>query len=153
MTIKFIIKAIPSSKFSEQLSQNLAHDAKWINVEGDSGYPCRVSLIDAKIGERVLALSFCHHDVSSPYKASGPIFIREKAITAQLNVNEIPSVLLNRLLSLRAYNVDHMMIGAEVVQGNEVSLAITEQFMNEDVAYIHIHNARPGCFSCAVYRA
>jgi len=47
-------------------------DAAWITVDTEPGYPCRVSLSDAKVGERVLAVSFSHYNVNSPYRASGP---------------------------------------------------------------------------------
>jgi len=41
------------------------HQAKWMIVDEELGYPCRVSLEDAKIGERVLFLPYWHHDVES----------------------------------------------------------------------------------------
>ena len=130
-----------------------ASHATWLNVDAEPGYPCRVSLSDAKIGERVLALSFCHHNVNSPYRASGPIFVREKAQMAKLDINEVPEMLRHRLLSVRAYNSGKLMIGAEVVQGKELESVIDRQFQNRDVEYIHIHNANPGCFNCSVHRA
>lgn len=85
--------------------------------------------------------------------SSGPIFVREKAKMAILDINEVPNMLRDRSLSLRAYNNDSIMIGAEVVQGKELESAFYRQFQNRDVKYIHIHNANPGCFNCSVYRA
>jgi hypothetical protein len=125
----------------------------WLDVDSEPGFPCRVSLTDAKVGERVLAFSFEHHDVDSPYRSSGPIFVREHARTAEPAKNEIPKMLRHRLLSIRAYDSAHMMIGAQVSQGVELEHAIETQFKNSAVEYIHIHNANPGCFNCAVYRA
>ena len=52
------------------------HMARWLVADDKPGYPCRASLVDAEVGERVLLLQFVHHDVDSPYRASGPIFIR-----------------------------------------------------------------------------
>ena len=40
------------------------------------GYPCRISLEDTPVGEEVLLLPFTHQDSRSPYRASGPIFVR-----------------------------------------------------------------------------
>src|SRR5215831_15099638 len=60
------------------------------------GFPCRVSLVDADPGEEVVLIPFTHHDVTSPYRASGPIFVRVKAQTAKLKVNEIPTLLRSR---------------------------------------------------------
>jgi hypothetical protein len=46
-----------------------------------------------------------------------------------------------------------MMIGAEVVTGNELEDAIGHLFDKESVSYLHIHNAQPGCYNCCVVRA
>jgi len=157
MTVDFLIKALPSDNFHEIMLKNNAEleleCAAWITVDADPGYPCRVSLSDAKIGERVLVLSFCHHNVNSSYRASGPIFVREKAQTVNLAINEVPKNLRQRLLSIRAYNSKKIMIEAEVVQGTELESSMDRQFQNNEVEYIHIHHAKPGCFSCSVHRA
>lgn len=157
MTIDFLIKALPIDSFQELMLKNNEElklvDAAWHTVDAEPGYPCRVSLCDAKIGERVLALSFCHHNVNSPYKASGAIFVREKAPRVKLDINEVPKMLRHRSLSVRAYNSKNLMIGAEVVQGTELESTIGKQFQNRNVEYIHIHNANPGCFNCSVHRA
>jgi hypothetical protein len=77
MQTPFIIKPLSHNTFSHlmQLSQQelAEHHAKWITVDSNPGYPCRVSLAEAEIGERVLAIPFYHHDVDSPYRALGPI--------------------------------------------------------------------------------
>jgi len=157
MSIKFQVKALAKNKFDDFISLNdkeLANkNAKWIVVDANPRYPCRVSLKDANIGERVLIIPFVHHDEQSPYRASGPIFVREHANTAQVGVNEIPEMLRQRLQSLRAYDKNKMMIGAETVQGIELELAIERLFQHCEVEYIHIHNANPGCFNCSVIRA
>ena len=157
MTTDFLIKALTINNFHELMLKNNEElklaDAAWFIVDAEPGYPCRVSLTDAKIGERVLALTFCHHNINSPYKASGPIFVRENAQTVKLNINEVPKMLRHRLLSIRAYNSQKLMIGAEVVQGTELESTIGRQFQNSEVEYIHIHNANPGCFNCSAHRA
>ncbi|MBB1311088.1 DUF1203 domain-containing protein [Pseudoalteromonas sp. SR41-8] len=157
MTTNFLIKALTTDSFHELMLKNndelKLFDAAWFTVDAEPGYPCRVSLTDAKIGERVLALSFCHHNVNSPYKASGAIFVRENAPTVKLNINEVPKMLRHRLLSVRAYNSQKLMIEAEVAQGTELESTIGKQFQNSKVEYIHIHNANQGCFNCSVHRA
>ena len=40
-------------------------------------YPCRVSLTDRAIGEKVLLLNHISHDVANPYRAAHAIFITE----------------------------------------------------------------------------
>ncbi len=46
-----------------------------------------------------------------------------------------------------------MLVGAEVVNGTELEDSIRRLFANESVSYLHIHNARPGCYNCRVVRA
>ncbi|WP_298772828.1 DUF1203 domain-containing protein [uncultured Shewanella sp.] len=157
MAINFLIKALNMDIFYEYMLKDdeelsFSH-ASWLTVDATPGYPCRVSLTDAKIGENVLVVSFCHHNVSSPYRAYGAIFVREKATMAVLDINEVPEMLRCRILSIRAYNAETFMIGAEVISGEKLEFAIDRQFQNRDVEYIHIHNANPGCFNCSVYRA
>ncbi len=116
------------------------------------GTPCRVSLVDAEVGETVLLLLFTHHDVATPYRASGPIFVRRDAREATPAAGEVPEMFRHRLLSLRAYDAAAMMVGAEVVEGVELEAAIERQFGDPEVRYLHLHNARPGCYNCRVER-
>lgn len=116
-------------------------------------YPCRVSLEDAKVGEIVLALEFEHHTVHGPFRSSGPIFVRSNASEAKFKKNEIPGMLSHRLLSVRGYNIKGIMIAAETTPGSDLENILSQQFQNENVEYIHIHNSSPGCFNCSVNRA
>lgn len=134
----------------ERLAQ--AHIRR-LHVDAHPGYPCRVSLQDAKVGETVLLLSYPHHDVDSPYRSAGPLFVRENAQTAHPAVNEVPAMLRHRLLSLRGYNAAGMMLEADVIDGESLAEAIHRFFANVHVLYIHIHHARQGCFACSVVRA
>jgi hypothetical protein len=119
------------------------------------GYPCRVSLVDAEIGESVLLLNFGHLMSSSPYRSVGPIFVRQSAHETYVRVDEIPEVLRapGRLLSLRAYDPNDMLAGAAVIGTAEIDQSIQEFFANRQVAYLHVHYAGPGCFACRVDRA
>jgi hypothetical protein len=116
-------------------------------------FPCRVSLEDAEIGEPVLLLTYEHHAVDSPYRGSGPVYVRQQAKQAQLKVNELPEVVKHRLISVRAYDHQSMMVASEVVDGKNLEQQIRTFFADERVAYLHLHNAKPGCFSCRVDRA
>jgi hypothetical protein len=122
-------------------------------ADAHPGYPCRVSLEDAALGEEVLLLSYAHQAVDSPYRSQGAIFVRRGARQALLAAGEVPQYVSRRLISLRAYDHAHMMISAEVVEGERVAASLGAQFANEQVAYVHLHNARPGCFSCLARRA
>ncbi len=117
------------------------------------GFPCRVSLADAEVGETVLLLPFTHHDVASPYRASGPIFVRQGVPSATPAPGEIPAMFAHRRLSLRAYDTTHMMVNAEVVEGSVLEAAVRRLMADAAVSYLHVHNAGPGCFNCSVVRA
>jgi hypothetical protein len=134
------------NELAKQGAQRLLVDAK-------PGFPCRVSLADAEIGEHVILLPFVHHEVESPYRASGPIFVREKAKSANLALGEIPEVVASRTMSVRAYDKKGMMLDGAVVPGSELKPHIEKIFANPKIEYLHLHNAGAGCYSCKVERA
>ncbi|MGD0867516.1 MAG: DUF1203 domain-containing protein [Rhizomicrobium sp.] len=117
------------------------------------GFPCRVSLEDAQPGESLLLLPFEHQPAHSPYRAAGPIFVRETARKAFDGAGELPPVLLGHLLSVRAYDSDGSMVDADVVDGAAVEKLLARLFDRADTDYIHIHFARRGCYACRVERA
>lgn len=118
-----------------------------------NAYPCRVSLEDAAVGDELLLLPFEHQPAASPYRASGPIFVRRGARQRTMVVTEVPEYISRRLISVRAYNAAHMIVDAAVCEGTQVGGEIERCFSNEAVAYIHLHNAKRGCFSCRVDRS
>jgi hypothetical protein len=116
------------------------------------GYPCRVSLEDATVGDELLLLNHAHHDVDSPYRATGPIFVRRGQRQRALEPGAIPPYVTRRLISLRVYDTGHMMLSADVVDGGAVRDALMRLFGDPSAAYVHLHNAKPGCFSCLARR-
>lgn len=122
-------------------------------VQSTPGTPCRVSMADAEVGETVILLNYEHQPERSPYKATHAIFVREGAARARLAVGEVPEVLRSRMISVRLFDENHMMIDADVLHGDGLADAITKAFQNDQVAYAHLHNAKPGCFAASVTRA
>jgi len=122
-------------------------------VDEFPGFPCRVSLADAEPGERVLLLNYEHLAVASPYRSGHAIYVRENAQDARPFRNEVPDVLRRRLLSLRAFDAVGMMRAADVVDGKQVEPVIERMLADPKVAYIHAHNAKPGCFAARIDRA
>lgn len=121
-------------------------------VDERPGFPCRVSLQDAEPGERVLLLNYEHLAVASPYRSSHAIYVRENAVEAHPEVNEVPEVLAIRLLSLRAFDSEGMMSMADVVQGKDIVPVIARMLGRPNVAYVHVHNAKAGCFAARIDR-
>jgi len=157
MKTNFRIVGLPLAQFQPLLSlddNDLAQKgARRLVVDAKPGFPCRVSLQDAEIGERVVLVPFVHHDVESPYRALGPIFVRETAQQVDLTPGEIPDLLTNRVLSVHAYNDKGMMVNASVTPGKELKPQIEKFFGDATISYLHLHNAGAGCYSCRVERA
>lgn len=154
--MNFQVVALPRESFEPLFTlDEAALFARGIErrIDQDGGAPCRVSLEDAAPGETLYLLNYTHHDVGSPYRATGPIFVREQATTASLAPNELPKMLERRLLSVRAYDAQAMLVTSEVVEGASLRETIETMFGQDEVAYLHVHNARPGCFNCAIGRA
>ncbi len=153
----FQVRALPADPFRRLFSlsdeQLAGEGGRRMRVDAHPGYPCRVSLEDAAIGETVLLLNFTHHDAASPYRASHAIFVRDGAVEARPARGEVPDVLASRLLSLRAFNADGDMIGAEVAHGSRFAPAVARRFDDPQAAFVHIHNAGPGCYAARVDRA
>lgn len=154
--MNFQIHGIPKSDF-EHLFPMSDQELRELNiirtkVKEFPGTPCRVSLKDIEVGESVLLLNYMHQAASSPYKSTHAIYVSETASTSELNVNEIPQSIRSRLMSVRAFDADDMMLDADVLEGSEVATKIDEYFSRPEVSYLHLHNARMGCFAASVER-
>jgi Protein of unknown function (DUF1203) len=153
----FRITGLPADQFAE-LQRATDDELRRRAVERrivDRSYspPCRISLQDADVGEEVLLFNYRHQAVASPYAASGPIFIRRSATQTFDAINVVPDQQRRRLLSVRAYDARDYMVDADVAPGTELETLVRRFFANQRVAYLHLHNARHGCYSCRVDRA
>jgi hypothetical protein len=115
-------------------------------------FPCRVSLTDRAIGESVLLLNHTSHDVANPYRATHAIFVTEAEQDAATYVDEVPPVFEKRVLSLRGFDKDGMMVDALLTQPGEADAGIRKLFANPEIETIHAHNATRGCFSARIER-
>ena len=153
MSAAFQFTALDPKDFPElDEPQATSATSRWITADQHPGFPCRVSLQDAQPGEQVLAISYTHHPSDSPYRASGPVFIRQGVTQATPAVNEVPDFLNHRVLSVRAYDAAGMMRDACVVKGSDLVSVLQRMLGDEQIEYLHIHNAGPGCYMCAVER-
>lgn len=115
-------------------------------------FPCRVSLTDREIGEKVLLLNHVSHDVANPYRATHAIFVTEGADEPAEFVDEVPPVFKARILSMRGFDKDGMMVDAILTQPGEADAGIRKLFDNPAIEIIHAHNATRGCFSAKIER-
>lgn len=122
------------------------------SVADGAGYPCRQCLRDVEPGDDVLLVSYQPFRGESPYAAPSPVFIHAADCGPHPDEREVPDQLRTRLLSVRAYDTNHRMRGADVVEGKELEPMIDRLFADPEVRYLHVHYARPGCFACRVDR-
>ena len=156
----FRITGLPVEPFTRFFTMTdeelLAHGARRVVGRPEDAplmQPCRVSLRDAEPGEVSILLNYPHHITpTSPYRASGPIFVREGVNETASFVNHVPEQQRKRLLSVRAYDAAGIMVDAEVAVGTELEALIERMFDRDDVAFLHAHNAKRGCYSCRVDR-
>ncbi|WP_188311987.1 DUF1203 domain-containing protein [Salinarimonas soli] len=129
-------------------------NARRVVADKGGAYPCRVGLRWADEGETLILLNFTHQPhPASPYHASGPIFVAQGSLAPARHEGELPPMIAERLVSLRAYDGEALIVDAEVAEG-EGTRALIERYMDRpDVAEVHVHFARRGCFAARVVRA
>lgn len=153
----FRILGLPADPFSSLFTLSdealAARDARRMVVDEKPGFPCRISLDEAEIGEEVLLLAYEHQPAKSPYRSSGPIFVRSGARQRQARVDEVPDSVRTRTISLRAYDARDWIVEAAVCEGEAVGRLLSALFDDARVAYVHLHNAKRGCFACRAERA
>jgi hypothetical protein len=114
--------------------------------------PCRIGLEDAEPGEAVLLLNHEHQPGDTPFRANGPIFVREGARETAVLTDEIPDQFRRRPLSVRAYDGAGMMVDGDVCDGTALEPMIARMFANAHAQYLHVHFARRGCYAGRVDR-
>lgn len=124
-----------------------------MTVAEKPGAPCRVTLEDAEPGETVLLVNFEHQPAATPYRSQHAIFVREGVRRAAEFRDALPESIRCRLVSVRAFDAADMMIDAEVLEGCALEPWLLAQLARAETAYLHIHNARRGCFAARVDRA
>jgi hypothetical protein len=153
----FQITALLKSQFEHLFAMNAQelaeHGAIRQIVIKKPGFPCRVSLADADIGEEVLLVHYEHQSADTPFRSSHAVYVRPNGASACPRPNEVPDLLRSRILSLRAFNAKGMMVCADLADGSELESAIERTFANPDVEYLHLHFAKPGCYAARVDRS
>ena len=134
-----------------QLSERALAERGIITLEAEDGdYPCRISLRHAPVGDRLLLLNHMHQPMRSPYRSSHAIYVSKSASEPGRYVDEIPPIMVPRTLSIRAFDATHMMIDADIVEGRTAHSLIERLLAETNVAYLHVHFAKRGCFAARV---
>ena len=152
----FLIHALAPDRFQSLFSMSddelQQHQARRVAVEANPGTPCRVSLQDAEVGEEVVLVHYEHQPADSPFRSSHAIYVRNNVAQSFLDEDEIPALFRHRLMSVRAFSKDHIMINADAIEGTYLEPVINRFLDDQEVDYIHLHYAKPGCFAARVER-
>jgi hypothetical protein len=152
----FRITGLPAEPFAGlfQLPDQALAERRAVRVVADKAHahPCRISLTDAEPGQSLILVNYEHQPADTPYRASHAIFVREGEQQYD-QTDAVPDQLRRRLLSVRGFDQHGMLRDADVAQGTELEPLIERLFANPQIAYLHIHMARHGCYAARVERA
>jgi len=155
--MSFRITGLPAEHFAHLFALSDAalaeHGAiRRIADARDPGYPCRISLTDSAPGDELLLVNYEHHPVNSPYRMRFAVYVRKGEETYE-GRDEVPEQLRRRVLAVRSFDTDAMMVDWELVEGFDLEVAIERLFSAPLAAYLHVHFAAPGCYAARVERA
>jgi len=107
MIMSFRITGLPAERFAHLFAlsdeQLAAQGAVRRIADGRvPGYPCRVSLTDAREGDELILVNYEHHGVNSPYRMRFAIYVRAGETTYDA-IDEVPAQLRTRTLAVRAF--------------------------------------------------
>ena len=155
--MSFKITGLPVDAFRPLFGLREAELAKRgvvrMTADASVGFPCRIILEDAPVGQTLLLLNYEHQDADSPYRSRHAIFVNEAAAETRVVVDELPGCLTARaLISLPAFDAEGMMTAAELAPGPQLAPVIERMLTDRRVAYLHAHNPARGCFAARIDR-
>jgi hypothetical protein len=155
--MNFRILGLPSEPFQslygltdEELARR---GARRYVADANPGFPDRIEMRDADLGEPLILVNYQHQSADTPYRASHAVFVREGAQQRYDACDEIPQVLARRTISLRAFDADHWMVAAELYEGRQLKTGIRKFLDQPEVAYLQAHYAVRGCYAARIERA
>jgi hypothetical protein len=154
--MSYAVTSLPAEPFALLFRMNdevlAARGARRVVADAPLGFPCRVSLDDARPGETLILVNYEHQPAPTPFRASHAIFVRE-GVQPVSTIDEMPPALRRRLLSLRAFDASGMMLAADVTEGAAAEALIERLFEDSEIAYLHAHYAKWGCYAARIDRA
>jgi len=120
-------------------------------VADGPGFPCRISLEEAEVGEALILINHISNDVETPFRASHAIYVRA-GVERGAYVDSVPPLFDTRTLGLRGFDSAGMLRGALLALPGEADAKIRALLERPEIASIHAHNAALGCFLARVDR-
>ncbi|TGY90029.1 DUF1203 domain-containing protein [Marinicauda algicola] len=155
--MNFQIHALPAAPFEALFAladaDLAAHGARRVTADAKPGYPCRVSLLDAEPGERLILVNHEHLAAESPFRSRHAVFVREGAEQARPEPGEIPEQLDRRALAVRAFSAAHDMLAAEIAEPGRLAGVMERLLADPAAACLHLHSPARGCYFARAERA
>lgn len=155
--MSYVVRGIDPTPFRHLYGRSdkglASHGVRRMAVDAMPGYPDRVELRDLEIGETALLLNYQHQPADSPYRSSHAIFIGEGAVEAKMFRDLLPDVIVRRPISLRAFDARDEMVEGELCDGDRLVPLIERWLERGDIAYLHAHYVRRGCFAARIDRS
>lgn len=152
----FVIRGIDPSPYADLWSATddalARHQAKRVTVAAFPGYPDRIGLDDAPLGEEVLLVNHEHLPVETPYRSRYAVYLRRGLQEPAEYRDQVPPALARRTLSVRAFSREDEAIDARIVEGSALAPVLEDMLNQPLAAYIHIHYAAFGCFAARADR-
>lgn len=126
--------------------------ARRVVAEPGRGFPDRIELREADPGESLLLVNYLHLPAATPYRSSHAIYVLESACQRYDRINEVPALFRPRVMSVRAFDQDDMMIDADITPGTDVERLIERLLADPRTAYLHAHYAKYGCLAAHIAR-
>ena len=155
--MSYRIKGLPAEHFDHLFTLSNAELLKHrcvrrIADDRTPGYPCRISLTDSQPGDELLLLNYEHLCVASPYRMRFAIYVRKGERTYD-SIDQVPEQLRKRMLAVRSFDRNGMMVKCELVDGPILEGAIDRLLADPSAEYLHVHFAAPGCYAARIERA
>ncbi len=147
---RFRIATIPHALVEQARGQSTAHA---VTADHQPGFPCRVCMDDAQVGERMLLVPFAPLPPEAPNASTGPVYLHARDCRPYREDDGIPPVLRRRVLSLRGYDTDGRMRAADLVDGAALEDAAAALLDRAGIDHVDVHFAKPGCYACRIDRA
>lgn len=136
----FTIRPLPAGEVD-------THPSRSRQVVADGPSPCRRCLRNAEIGDALVLAPYNPFTLESPYAGEGPVFVHADGCVSHRGLpGELSEQVLGRTLSVRAYDAQAMMLGAEVMPGEQLAQRAAA-LLGSNAAFLHVHFAGPGCFA------